>query len=133
MARLTRNRHSTRTALALAASLGLLLSSTAATARHGDHDDRGRRYQVYEHGDSCDSRRSHRHTRQRDRYERGHDRHARHARYEQRRDSYYCDPCGKRFHSRRKFHRHVSHTHHVPLFALPFVIVKSTLGWIFHG
>ncbi len=132
MARPTRHRHHARTALALAASLGLLLSSTAATAHHRDYD-RGHRYRVYDHGDSCESRRSHRHARHHRHHRHDHHRADRHHRYERHRDSYTCAPCGKRFHSRKRFHRHVRHVHHVPLFALPFVIVKSTLGWIFHG
>lgn len=46
---------------------------------------------------------------------------------------YYCKPCGHRFSSRDRFHRHVVHDHHVPLWRLPLVIVFSSLGWVFVG
>ncbi len=125
MSRPTLTRRILRGGLAATCSLGLLLAATAASAGHGDRGDRNqRRYRVYDHGDHCNSRYERR-------QHRGHGHHR--DRYEARRDSYTCGPCNHRFDSRRKFHRHLTSHHHVPLFALPFVIVKSTLGWIFHG
>ncbi len=124
----TRSQRFLQKSLAIASAAGFLMAAGAANAHHRDRDHRHERsYRTYDHGDRCDSRRSHRHER-RARYN-----YDRHDRYERRAESYHCGPCGKRFHSRRKFHRHLTHSHHVPLFALPFVIVKSTLGWIFHG
>ena len=141
-----------RMALALAAGLGLLLSSSVASA--GD-DHRGkRRYKVVVHDDACRDRHDHRdhydrrdrrdrHDRydrrhrgdRHDRYERRH-RHERHRRAEHReyrRERFRCEPCGHGFHSRHKFHRHLSHQHRIPFWALPFVVVHSTIGWVFYG
>jgi hypothetical protein len=46
---------------------------------------------------------------------------------------FFCSPCGHRFGSRRDFHRHIHHHHHVPWAFVPHVIVQVSLGWIFHG
>ncbi len=46
---------------------------------------------------------------------------------------YYCAPCNHYFRSRHSFHDHVHSYHHIPLVKLPFVIVRSALGWIFYG
>lgn len=57
--------------------------------------------------------------------------------HEQRSEAYYCAPCNHRFDSHDALYQHVHRRHHVALWRLPFVIVKSiihgTLGWIFHG
>lgn len=127
----TRPRRFLQKSLAIASAVGFLMAAGAANAHHRDRDHH-RSYRTYDHGDRCDSRRSHRHERRHHRRSRHYD-HDRYDRYERRAESYQCGPCSKRFHSRSKFHRHLTHHHHVPFFALPFVIVKSTLGWIFHG
>ncbi len=50
-----------------------------------------------------------------------------------RQERYYCAPCNHYFDSRPNFHSHLNQRHHIPLWKIPFVIVHSTLGWIFHG
>jgi hypothetical protein len=71
-----------------------------------------------------------------------HDRHGDHCSWASRASSrshgrhqaeYACRPCSQSFESRRDFHRHVRHHHHVPPWALPFVIVHHALGWVFYG
>ena len=125
-------------ALAVASGFAFLLTATVASAGHDDRR-RSRRHKVVQHGDYCSARGHDRHDRHDNRYDRHrrhdyrHDNHRGHDRYERRRDSYTCEPCGHRFQSRKRFHRHLSGHHHIPLFALPFVIVKHTLGWIFYG
>lgn len=111
--------------LAAASGAAFLLVAGAASADHEDRR-RDRRHRVVYHDDYCGARSDYRgHGR--------HDRHARHVRREVRREVYTCGPCNHRFHSRREFHRHLGGHHHIPLVALPFVIVRHTLGWIFHG
>ena len=145
----------------VAASLLSLVLPVSASAHHDrkpirtthhdhdrhDHDrraryDRGpiRRHKVVVHENYCDSRSRHR-RHDHDRYARRH-RHHRSDRHDYRRHDrrvsyernvYTCGPCNHRFTSRHEFHRHLHHKHRIPLWKLPFVIVHSAVGWIFHG
>jgi len=46
---------------------------------------------------------------------------------------YRCAPCGHVFHSHASFYHHIHHYHHVALWEIPFLIVHTTIGWIFYG
>jgi hypothetical protein len=111
-----------RNALCLAALAGLVFAAPgAALAGHDKHEDRRhkrvhRNVPVYRHGDACNRN-----------VRASYDSHRRHQAV------YTCGPCSHRFDSRRAFHRHLRHQHHVAPWVLPFVIVHHTLGWIFYG
>ncbi|MBW2240623.1 MAG: hypothetical protein JRH01_01440 [Deltaproteobacteria bacterium] len=131
--------HRITRALAIASGFTFLLTATMASAGHDDQR-RARRHKVVIHDDYCSARGDSRHDhnrrndyRQVSRRHGYRNDHRGQDRYERRRDSYTCEPCGHRFESRSRFHRHLSGHHHIPLFALPFVIVRHTLGWIFYG
>ena len=145
-----RSHRVTRT-LALASGLAFLLTATVTSAgpndrrqerrhrvvyhddysyaRSDDRHDRHRSHRSHRSDFRHDRRRSHRSDFRRD-HHRGY---RSHDRYERRHEIYTCGPCGHRFQSRRRFDHHLSRYHHVPLFALPFVSVRHSLGWIFHG
>lgn len=136
----------TMTRLRAAAATALLSLTLAAPAFAGhddwddDHGDR-RGYPVHRHDRSCDH----------DDWDRGRGR----GYYEGRgyhdwrgyrgqrgyygdrghryRDEYGCRPCGRRWSRRDAFHRHLTHSHHVPLWALPRVVVQVDWGWVFRG
>lgn len=120
--------------------------------RHGDHRDRhysrhddGDRHRGYSRHDSRRDRHYNRHDRHRGHrrhYARGHrgrhhDTYRGAPRYYHGDSSYYCASCRHRFHSRGRFHDHLTGHHHVPLWQLPFVIthglVHGIFGWVFHG
>lgn len=46
---------------------------------------------------------------------------------------YRCAPCGHVFHSHASFYRHLHYHHHVALWEIPFLVVHTTIGWIFYG
>ena len=118
---------------AAGSALALLPALPAAAHPHGRHEHRGRRRERREDRDEHRERRRDRRRREHRRYEGRHYGRGYGHGYDRYPDSYYCKPCGHRFHSRRKFHDHLHHHHHIPLWKLPFVIIHTTLGWIFHG
>lgn len=129
MLRLTSSR------LARGATAALLMIALAgpALAGHDDWDDDHERrpYPVQRHGESCD--RDVRGTWDRG----GHGGH--HAGYYNQRGhrgerpSYGCRPCGRRFASRDRFERHLSHEHRVSRYWAPRVVVEVGSGFMFRG
>ena len=134
MTRTPRFRPLVRGALALGAALAVFLSAGAASAGHGNGSQRID-YRVYRHGASCASRYHDGHGHYGHHHSRRHG--SRHVGYGwrqvHRRDTYTCQPCNHHFRSRRRFYHHLHSHHHIPLFALPLVIVQSAFGWIFYG
>ncbi len=134
MTRTPRLRPLLRGSLALGAAMAVLLSAGAASAGHESHARRAE-YRVYHHGSACASRYEHgsgyygRHHHRR----RGHHGYGHGWRQVYRRDTYLCQPCNRHFRSRSRFHHHLHSHHHIPFVALPFVVVQSAFGWIFHG
>jgi hypothetical protein len=127
-----------------AALLSFSLAAPAFADRGWDDDDdwRHRRgYPVHEHGRHCDRGHGHGHSHGRDYYD-DRDRgwgwnHNRGYRYYSDRihhdADYGCGPCGRRWRSRDKFHRHLSSHHGVPYHAIPRVVVYMDWGWLFRG
>jgi len=138
-----RNRTS-RLGAAMAAALLSFSLAAPAFAEHDDDDWReGRRgYTVHRHGDHCDHDRDRDWDRRRygDRWRGGYSdwERGRHARYYDGGNRHYaheygCRPCGKRWRSQDKFHRHLTRHHHVPYHAIPRVVVFADWGWLFRG
>ena len=134
----------TNSRLAHGATAALLMLALAGPALAGhDEDDWGddssrRGYPVHRHGESCD--RDHDYDYDRGQHGRGYGYGGGQrggyyddgGRYDER-ASYGCRPCGRRFDSRERFYRHLSHEHHVSPYWAPRVLVHVGWGWLFRG
>ncbi|MBM4382274.1 MAG: hypothetical protein FJ091_02780 [Deltaproteobacteria bacterium] len=128
----------TRLRAAAAAALLSVSLAAPALAGHDDWDDDDYRYRrgypVHEHGRHCDHDwdRGRRHWRG----GWGHDRGYYGRDYYSRHDhdyGYGCRPCGKRWGSRDKFHRHLRKYHGIPSHFVPNVVIAVDWGWLFRG
>jgi hypothetical protein len=125
-------------AAAAAALLSVSLAAPAFADRDWDDDDHydRRGYPVHEHGRSCGrdwdrggwyGRWDRGWGRERGYYVRDYYDH------HDRDHDYGCRPCGKRWGSRDKFHRHLRKHHGIPSHFVPNVVVAVDWGWLFRG
>ena len=132
-------RRSRKFTAALLAGVALLWTAAPAAWAGGGHRDRHHRHSVHRHsghdgphGWHCDRHATRAHSRHRSDRDGRHARHARETR-RAREGAYYCRPCKHRFHARSRFYGHLRHHHHLPLWAIPFVLVHWAATWTYHG